>query len=92
MRLRPRVPIASSPRYGWPWSTSSMQQTRPRPPISRMKPERQQSSPQRQRRVIQSCNVLLYSIKPSGLKLSMKKPTLERVVAITPASRPRAPR
>src|SRR6266446_6840230 len=89
VRSRPRAPIASLPRYGRRWNRSSMRQKKPRPPISMMKPEGARSHPQRQRRLIQSWNVLLDSIKPSGRKLSMKKPTLQRFMPITSARPPR---
>jgi len=37
MRLRPHVQIASPPRYGRRWNTSSMRQEGPRAPISMVK-------------------------------------------------------
>ena len=54
MRLRPRAPIASSPRCARRWNRSSIRLGRPRAPVTTVKFERPPSHRQRRRRVIQS--------------------------------------
>ena len=81
MHLRPRAPIASSPRYGRRWNRSSMRQRRQRAPISRVKFEHASSHPQHQRRVIQSWNFPLYSINPRVPNPCMKIPPLPIISA-----------